>query len=58
MPLSAVQAAYYGLNLTGGGIGLVILLLTTLLSKRVKKQAVLINMYISCIYQSYLACLQ
>lgn len=57
MSPSAVQATYYGLNLAGGGTGVVILLLTTLLSRYVKKQPVLINLYCACILESYLACI-
>lgn len=54
MTTTGTQAAYYGLNIAGG-VGLVVLLATTLLSRRVKKQPMLINMYITCIYEAFAA---
>lgn len=57
MPTTSVQSAYYGLNVGGGCIGLVVLLLTTLFARDVKRQPVLINLCCACIYESYMACL-
>lgn len=54
MTTTGTQAAYYGLNIAGG-VCLVVLLATTLLSRRVKKQPMLINMYIACIYEAFTA---
>lgn len=57
MTITATQVVYYGFNLAGGAVALPVLLLTTVLSRRVKKQPVLINMYIACVYEAMLACL-
>ena len=55
--MTGEQAAFYWLNAGGGGIGLVILSLTTLLSQNVKKHPALLNLYFTCIFEAYLACL-
>jgi hypothetical protein len=57
MAATATQIGYYSLNLAGGAVALPVLLLTTALSRNVKKQPVLINMYIACIYEAMLACI-
>ncbi|KAF8305340.1 hypothetical protein DL93DRAFT_2089603 [Clavulina sp. PMI_390] len=57
MPTATVQLAYYWLNIAGGFILLPIITLTTILSRRVKTQVVLINVYLIFSYESLLACL-
>ncbi|KAF8302325.1 hypothetical protein DL93DRAFT_2173219 [Clavulina sp. PMI_390] len=57
MSTATIQLVYYWLNIAGGFIVLPIITLTTLLSRRVKKQAVLINIYIILSYEALLACL-
>lgn len=55
MATTGVQAAFYGINIAGGG-ALLFLVVTTLLAKRVKRQPVLMNMYIVCIYEAFTGC--
>ena len=57
MGLTREQATFYWLNISGGGIGLVLLFFTTLLSRNAKKHPVLLNLYFCCIFEAYLACL-